>query len=194
LVRQGVTFLHRRSPFQTLESYQEALQHVKDVSPLLRARLYAGLAEVEGKLGMEQEARRSIGLAFDSFPSDVKNDPSALYVHFGQASLYLHEGLALLDLHKPEEALEALVKVDGLHPKMAVSERSRVDFLNQQALAAGQVKDLDQFSLYIEAAVTSAKALGSDLRLSEAWDIYRRTQGQWGNEQQIKELAELFKR
>lgn len=192
LVRKGVTFLHRKSPFQTLQSYREALQYSNDVSPLLRTRLYAGLAEVEGKLGLEEEARRSIGLAHDNFPDDPESDPTSLYTHFSRSSLFLHEGLALLDLYKPGEALQAFSKVDGLHPKMQVSERSRIDFLNQQAMAASLLGDLEVFTTYIEHAVKSSIVLGSDLRYSEAWDVYKRTRNAYPDESRVKTLAELF--
>lgn len=192
LVRQGVTFLHRRNPFKALESYQEASQYVNDISPLLRTRLYAALAEVQGKLSMEQDARRSVGQANESFSASSEDDPTSVYIHFSESSLYLHEGLALLDLHKPAEAMKAFMKVDGLRPRLIVSERSRVDFLNQQAMAAGQLRDLDQFKVYLENAVISARALGSELRLSEAWDVFKHTQSIWGNDPQINILAQIF--
>jgi tetratricopeptide (TPR) repeat protein/lambda repressor-like predicted transcriptional regulator len=192
LIRQGVVGLHRKRPYQTLESYKEALQFVDDVSPLIRTRLYASLCEVQGKLGMEQEARRNIGLAQESFPDDTTLDPASLYIHFSKSGLYLHEGLALLDLHKPGEALDTLLNIDGLHPKLAISERSRIDVLNQQALAAGGKGDLEQFHLYLEGAVTSAHKLGSDLRYSEAWDVYTRVQAIYPREPQVGSLNTLF--
>jgi transcriptional regulator with XRE-family HTH domain len=192
LVRQGVTFLYRKRPLQTLQSYQQALPVAEGLSPLLRARLYAGFAEVYGKLGEEQEARRNIGLAYEHFPEHTQQDPASLYVHFEHSSLFLHEGLALLDLHQPADAARALAQVDGIAPKLPVSERSRIDFLNQQATAAVIQNDLEQFSLYIEAAVKSALALGSDLRYSEAWDVYKSALSRWYHEPRMKALGELF--
>src|SRR5262249_6343667 len=141
-IRQGVVALHRKRPAQTLHLDLEAAQYASALSPLLRTRLYASLAEVQGKLGQEQEARKSINLAFENFPAHPDQDPVAHYIHFSQSGLFLHQGLALLDLHKPEEALNALLQVDGLNPKIVVSERSRIDFLNQQALASVALGDL----------------------------------------------------
>ncbi len=115
-----------------------------------------------------------------------------MYIHFSKSGLYLHEGLALLDLRKPGEALDAFLHIDGLHPKMEISERSRIDVLNQQAMAAGTKGDLEQFRLYMETAVISALKLGSDLRYSEAWDIYKHVQGIWGDEPQVQTLSYLF--
>ncbi len=194
LIRQGVTFLNRKRPYQTLEAYQQALQLADNVSPLVRTRLYAGLAEVHGKLQNEQEALRSIVLAQDSFPDDPQRDPASLYIHFPYSSVFLHEGLALLDLHRPGQAAKVLEQVDGLHPKMEISERSRIDLLNQQALAAGQQGDLDQFDKYMEEAITSAHRLGSELRLSEAWDIFIRMRDQWRYEPRIQSLGSFFAR
>lgn len=192
LVRQAVIFLHRKRPLQTLESYQQALPLIHRLSPLLRTRLYAGLAEVQGKLGQEQETLRSVALMYDAFPNNPETDATSLYIHFGRSSLFLHEGLALLDLHQPENASHALEKVDGLHPKMLVSERSRIDFLNQQAKAASMQGDLEKFSIYIDAAVTSALTLDSDLRYSEAWDVYKGIPQAWHHEPKVKALGTLF--
>ncbi len=192
LIRQGVTFLNRKRPYQTLEAYQQALLLADSVSPLVRTRLYAGLAEVHGKLQNEQEALSSIGLAHDSFPDGPLHDPASLYIHFPYSSVFLHEGLALLDLHQPEQATKALERVDGLYPKMEISERSRIDLLNQQALTAVQQGDLDRFSTYMNEAVTSARKLGSDLRVSEAWDIFTRMRDQWKYEPQMQSLRSLF--
>jgi len=192
LIRQGVTFLNRKRPHQTLDSYQQALPLVNTVSPLVRTRLYASLAEVHGKLQNEKDALRTIGLAHDNFPGDIERDPAAAYIHFPYASVFLHEGLALLDLHQPGQAAKALGQVDGLRPKMEISERSRIDLLNQQARAAGQQNDLEQFGLFIEEAVTSARRLGSDLRVSEAWDTFDRVRDQWKYEPRMQSLAGLF--
>jgi tetratricopeptide (TPR) repeat protein len=194
LIRQGVTYLNRKRPHQTLDSYQQALPLVDSVSPLVRTRLYAGLAEVQGKLQREQDALSSIGLAHDSFPGDTQHDPAATYIHFPYSSVFLHEGLALIDLHQPGQAVKALERVDGLHPKMDISERSRIDLLNQQALAVGQQGDLDQFDRYMQAAVTSARTLGSELRVSEAWDVFIRMRDQWKYEPRIQSLGGLFAR
>lgn len=194
LIRQGVTFLNRKRPYQTLETYQQALPQADNVSPLVRTRLYAGLAEVHGKLQNEQEALRSIGLAHDSFPGDPQRDPASLYIHFPYSSVFLHEGLALLDLHQPKQATKALERVDGLRPKMEISERSRIDLLNQQALTAGQQGDLDRFSEYMKEAVASARELGSELRVSEAWDVFTRMSDQWKYELRIQSLRSLFAR
>jgi tetratricopeptide (TPR) repeat protein len=192
LVRQGVSLLYKKRPHQTLSAYQEALLLEKDLSPLLRTRLHASLAEVHGKLQQEQEALTHIRLAHDSFPDDPEDDPASSYVHCDRSSIYLHQGLALLDLNQPADAARALEQIDGLKPKMPISERNRVDVLNQQALAAGQQRDLEVFSACIENAVTSARSIGSELRVSEAWDVYTRIFPQWRHETRIQALAGVF--
>lgn len=188
LIRQGVIGLRCKRPYQALDAYQEALRFVDRVSPLVRARLYANLCEVQGKLGMEQEARRSIGMAQESFPTHPATDPASLYIHFSKSGLYLHEGLALIDLHQPDAALNVLSNIDGLSPKLEISERSRIDVLNQQALAAGVSGKLEQFGSYLEGAVTSARKFGSDMLYSESWDVYTRVQTLYPHESKINSL------
>lgn len=192
LLRQGNVYLYLRSPWKTLTSYQEALPQIATVSPLVRTRMYAVMAEIQGKLGQEEDVRASMGAAYASFPTSMKDDPAAQYIHFSKSGLYLHEGLAFLNLHQGQLAARALEQVDGLQPKLPISERSRIDILIQQSWAASQVRDLDQFSVYLDAAVTSARKLSSDLMLSEAWDCYNR-QGYWAGEPKFKRLGDLFR-
>jgi tetratricopeptide (TPR) repeat protein len=192
LIRQGVSFLYKKRPHQTLRAYQEALSLEKALSPLLRTRLHAALAEVHGKLQHEQEALTHIGLAHDSFPDKPEHDPASPYVHFDRSSIYLHQGLALLDLNQPADATRTLEQIDGLKPKMPISERNRSDVLNQQALAAGQQHDLEAFSAYLENAVASARSIGSELRVSEAWDVYTRISPQWRHETRIQAIVSVF--
>lgn len=193
LLRTGNVYLYLRSPWKSLESYQEALPQIGTISPLVRTRLHAVLAEVQGKLGTEADVRASMGSAYDSFPSNTTNDPAARYIHFSESGLYLHEGLAFLSLHQGKQAAAALEHVNGLSPKLPISERSRIDILVQQSWAASQIGDLEMFTTHIDAAITSARKLGSDLFLSEAWECYSR-QGQWSNEKQFRSLGERFKR
>ena len=192
LLRMGNVYLYLRSPWKSLDAYQEALPYIESMSPLVRARLHAVMAEVQGKLGGETDVQNAIGSAYDSFPTSTEGDPAARYIHFSQSGLYLHEGLAYLNLHQGKVAAKALEQVDGLHPKLAISERSRIDILVQQSWAASQLHDLDQFAVYIKAAVRSAQKLGSDLMLSEAWNCCDR-QPQWTNEPAFRRLGELFR-
>jgi hypothetical protein len=53
--------------------------------------------------------------------------------------------------------------------------------------------NLEQSEDSLQAAVASAKALGSQLRRSESYDIYQQMQEKWPNEQRVKELADLFR-
>ena len=193
LLRRGNVYLYLRSPWRSLESYQEAIPQIEAISPLVRTRLHAVMAEIQGKLGTEQDVRTSIGAAYNTFPAaNAKNDPAARYIHFSESGLYLHEGLAHLNLHQGKQAAAALEHVDGLSPKIPISERSRIDILVQQSWAASQIDDLEMFTTHIGAAISAARKLGTELFLSEAWECYER-QGKWYKEPQFKHLGELFK-
>jgi transcriptional regulator with XRE-family HTH domain len=193
LLRQGNVYLYLRSPWRSLEAYQDALPLAGSISPLVRARLHAVMAEVQGKLGTEADVRASMGNAYNAFPTSTKNDPATRYIHFSESGLYLHEGLAFLSLHQGKQAAVALEHVNGLSPKLPISERSRIDILVQQSWAASQIGDLEMFITHMDAAIGSARRLGSDLFLSEAWECYSR-QGQWSRETQFKSLGEQFKK
>lgn len=191
LVREGVVYLYRKQPHKTLQALKRATPLKERVSPLLQARLASALAEAHGKVGHD-EAVQYMHTAYEVFPT--RTDTSAPpFLHFDQASLPLHEGLMLLDLGKYTDAEKAFNKIDGLHPKLPLSERSRIDVLNQQALVAFKLQKLEAFETFMSEAITSASTLRSDLRLSEAWVVYAQARLQWKQEPRIQQLAAKFR-
>jgi hypothetical protein len=61
-----------------------------------------------------------------------------------------------------------------------------------EGLCAQAKGDLEQFSLYLEASVAGAVKLNSDLRYTEAYEVYKIGRNRWGEEPQVKALAGLF--
>jgi hypothetical protein len=133
-----------KNPAQALQVYQKALPFVKNISPLLRSRVYQGLASAAARCGQEKEAERYLGLAHDTFPHDFENDPSFLYADSGLSVLHMYAGLTYLDLDQPENAWNALVQVDGLQPKIAIGEFTQLEFLNLQTRTAVAMGDQER--------------------------------------------------
>ncbi len=194
LKQQATIFLVGRHTEKALQKYQEALPLVTQVSPLLRSRVYLGLASAYARQGLQyrQEALRYLGMAGESFPVHPESDPNYLYTVCSFPVLHLYEALTFTDLQQPEDARAALMKVDGIQPKMHVPESTRIEFLNLQAKTAALLKDLEASRTYLQAGVEAASKSGHELWVSEAFDVYQYMYTIWPNEPQVKLLAELF--
>ena len=195
LKQQATMALIAKDPTQALHFYQKALPFIKHVSPLLRSRVYQGLASASARSGQEKEdAERYLGLAYDTFPADFENDPSFLYADSGLSVLHMYAGLTYLDLDQPEAAWDALAHVDGLHPTIAIGEFTQLEFLNLQTRVATAMGDQDRSRTYLEAAVKLANRLGSRYGRSEAYDNYQQMRLVWRGDQRVKALADLFRK
>src|SRR5260370_20920179 len=92
-------------------------------------------------------------MAGESFAVHPESDPNYLYTVCSFPVLHLYEALTFTDLQQPEDARAALMKVDGLQPKMHVPESTRIEFLNLHAKTAAYLKDLDTNRTYLQACV-----------------------------------------
>ena len=189
LIEEALTFWYRKRPSQTLATYQSALRLSKDVSPLLKGRLYVGLGEAYARVGQEQEALRYMGLAHDTFPDHPQDDPNFSYTHYDHYYLYLYEGLMYLKLGQPEHALRSYAR---LNTPLYASRKTEISGREAAALLA--VGDLDQCCMKVETAANLALSIDSDLRYSEALDIHQGMLIKWPHERQVLRLTELFQR
>jgi len=192
LIRQQDVFLFRNRPAQRLQTLLLATEHVKDISPLLRARIYSGLAEVYANLRQQQEALRYIGIARDTYQDNAENDPNYFYTHANQYMLYSDEGLTYLHLGKAWEAWQAFEHAKTFVPD-TVNPR-HAEILCWQALATSKAGDLERSCAYIQKAIKLASILGSDMYYSEADKAFQHMQTRWSSETKVKELVDLFQR
>jgi DNA-binding SARP family transcriptional activator len=193
-IHQASTYYYLDSPTQTLRTYQRALAHVNGVSPLLRSRVYIGLAGAYALCEHEQEALRFQGLAHEAFAEHSETQPRMNYLYggIGPSQLWLWGGLTHLDLDHPRDAWDAFASLDNPQASDPVPERVRLEIRNHQAETAIALRDLDLFCAYIEMGITGADALGSQKRRSEAVDIYKQALKVWSNEPRVKALRGLF--
>jgi DNA-binding SARP family transcriptional activator len=190
LIEEALTFWYRKRYAQTLTTYQQALHltdHIKEVSPIIKGRVYAGLAVAYAVRGQEQDALRYIGLASDTFPDRPEHDPHFSYTHYGHYYLHLYKGLMYTRLGQTENALAAYAHFQG--PEY-VSRRTEI--ANREAAALLALGDLERCNAKIEEAVALARSTDSDLRYSEAREIYQGMQVKWPHEQSVQALAGLF--
>jgi len=73
-------------------------------------------------------------------------------------------------------------------------ERVRFEILNNQALTALRLKELEKSCRYLTLAAMGAIALDSVRRYAEAYDIFEKMDVVWGEEAQVRTLKDIFKR
>lgn len=190
--QQATILLVDRKPLEALQAYQKALPLVHQVTPLLRSRVYLGLASACARCGQKQDALRYLGLAQENFPRHPEDDPNYLYTICDLPVLHLYEALTYTDLHQPGDAWNALMHVDGLHPKMSVPVSTRIEFVNLQARTAAELGNMELSRTYLLASVDAASDQGYNLWLAEAHDVYQEMLTIWPNEPQIQALGQLF--
>lgn len=188
----ALTFDYKDRPRKALETYESSLPLLNEASPLLRARMYAGLAYSYALYDQEQEALRCIKLAYESFPDDPDNDPTSLYADCGYFTIVLWDGLTRMDLNRFREADQAFAQIDGREPKIKVPERVRIEFLNYQAEAFIGLRDLERCCAYLEEAVQASLKLRSERRYTQASEVYQKMRQVWHNEPRVKALRDLF--
>ena len=188
LIRKALVYFYLKRSEQRLEAYQEAMQYSDKVSPLLRGRVYIGLAEAHSNLVQENEAMHFLDLAYAIFPQHPQEDPNFTYTHFKLPQGY--EGLMYLNLRQPDRAWKALMKVDQATPKAIVPDR--VELSLRQAKASVALGSLEHSYTYLDSAITSAVALNSTLRFNEAHEVYQHMKQVWPNERKVRDLNDLF--
>jgi transcriptional regulator with XRE-family HTH domain/tetratricopeptide (TPR) repeat protein len=198
LIRQANTLFYRntlsylRRHAQILETYQQAMQYIHDVLPLIRGRIYSGLASAQATLGQTQDALRHIGLAQEAFPEHPEDDPGFLYTYTTRYILHFNEALAHLSFGQPKQAEEALAKAATFVPN-EVSPRG-LELQNHRVIIAIASGNLDQSCAHFQTMVSSGFVLGSDLHQNEAHTTYEHMLTKWPREQRVKELADLFQK
>jgi hypothetical protein len=142
-----------------------------------------------------------LGVWMVSGEIDSTTDFSPLYALHERSTLILMDGRTYNDLGQMEDsretkkvqhgkALDSLMQIGS----MQISERMRLEFLNDRARVSFRLRDLEQCCTYLESAVTGALLLGSEQRYSEAREIYEMMTIVWSDEPRVKALRDLFKR
>lgn len=178
----------------TLQTYQEALPFIDQASPLMRSRIYLGLALSFAKCQQEQEANHYLGLAQNTFPEYPEGDPSFIYADCGLSSLNHYGGLIALEFNQPKKAWEIFAGVEKLKSKTVVPERTIIEIINCQAEAAIAQKEMELASNHVQVGVAGALRLQSEKRFHDTYAVYQRMRKVWPREQKVKQLEDLFRR
>ena len=98
-------------------------------------------------------------MAYEQFPAHQENEPDFLSTICRYATLILCEGLHHLSFGRPREAARVFAQIDGIHPKVSLPERIRLDLLNCQAETFFALEDLEQACTYLETSIHASVVL-----------------------------------
>jgi transcriptional regulator with XRE-family HTH domain len=188
----AISFDCMRQPGNVLHTYQRAFPHLDDISPLLRACIYADISGAHAQLGHEQDAYRFMGMAYEHFPQYPEQEPLYLRTICRHSSLIFWDALNHLLLQQPLKTEKIFERIDGLHPNSQNPERNRAEVLNYQVETFMALRKMDQACTYLETAVKAAKAVGSVRRFQETCTLFQQMNNLWRHEQQVQQLADLF--
>jgi tetratricopeptide (TPR) repeat protein len=193
LIRLAVTYDLGNRPRKALETYQLAHASIRDdLSPLVRGRLYAGLAAKSANCGEKQEALAYLGLAHETFPPHPEEALYAFLPSLGRYDLLFYDGLTQKHLGRYEEAWKRFVQLGQLHSRSGLPERTRVEFLTYAAETAVALRDMERCMLYLETAGKDSLQLGHDQRYAEACEVYKLARTVWPQEAKVVKLQDLF--
>jgi DNA-binding SARP family transcriptional activator len=191
----GVTFDYQKRPLRALETYQQAIPYLDQVSPLLHSRICALLAGAYAKVGQKQEAFDFLNEAYHTFPENPQSDISFRYADAGYFTLIIWNGAVHLDTQQPKQALEIFSQArESLSQKGVFPKRIQSELLLYQTRALTMLRDLEAASLYLIDAVKAAVALRSEMRYQQAYEIFSQLQMMWPHEPRVLSLREVFQR
>jgi transcriptional regulator with XRE-family HTH domain len=124
------SFIRKHSK-DALQAYKQPVSLLgKNVTPLLRGRTYAGIAEVYAMRGQFQEAMRAMGLAYEHYPMRPESDPAYPYLRSSRYSLYVFgDAQSRLLLGQPKEADKALIAMQKETNDPQIEPVTKLDML-----------------------------------------------------------------
>ncbi len=190
IIQLAIAQRYANQPKKALQSYQLALHHVNDISPLLQARVYVEASESLAVSGEEQGALKLLTKGYEVFPDNPQEDVSHLFADCGRYTLALYNGLTHCELGEYKAAWSGYETINS--EKADTPERIRLEIVNNQAVSAISMRDLDLAVKHITEGAVGAKRIDSSKRFDEAQNAYKLAKVVWPMEKLIKDLAPLF--
>lgn len=199
------TFYHAHCYADMLRSYEQAVHLINTapfsngIPPLLRCRIYAGLAGAYAKNGQVDAAQYNLKLLRDTFPAYLADSHIPLYANCSVHSLNLWEGSTLLDFGKLtqqpnyyQQAHTVFTKAEQFSLPLPIPERTRLEIITHQATIAIGLGNMEQFCEYIEKSADGNRVLSSQRRRRELIEVYAQGASVWPHEAAVQDLADML--
>lgn len=185
---------HRKLSIAARDAYHHAVSLLnEDVTPLLKGRTYAGLAEVYAMRKDLQDSMRAMGFAYEHYPMQPENDPAYTYLRASRYSLYVFgDAQSRLFLRQPVEADRALIDMQKETNDPQIEPITKLDLLYYQTEVHMQQEELEASRDILADAAILARELGSRLYFNKLAVQYHELLTCWPHETQVKALDEVF--
>lgn len=167
--------------------------------PKLISGVFCTLAIRQSIQKQSQQAMTSLRLSQEHFFSPADDGGPFVYLDHDRASLIFEDGIAHRQLGLQKQALDSFEQVidpNTLASKIPMSERTRIEVLNNQALALmkSPQRDREQTIKVWTAAIEEAKTLQSEQRFNEALRVYDLMETIWSGDKRIAGLRDMTTR
>jgi len=194
LLRLAVKFDYQSRWRKTLQTYQLVTPFVPQISPLLQAKFYLGIAGAYGYCNEKENARKMLAMGQNLFPAQPEKDKYYLAALTSKNTVALWTGLVQKYTNQYNEAVHTFSGVGQLQPQANLPEYNRIEFVNYAASVAIRQRDLEKSCIYLENAGNTALKIGHEQRYAETCDTYKQMRLVWENEPKVLALQELFSR
>lgn len=167
------------------EKANSLLGTIEKAPPILQSCIHS---ELVANLGFAQEKENVVALidrAREEFSAQPKDGSVSLWMYHSETTLVLNDGWAYFHLGMYQEAFDAFGQIANLP---STTETGRVEGLINQAMAAAELREMEQCIALWTAGIEGAKALGSTAWVNEAILVYRTLRRRWSQESQIIQL------
>ncbi|GER84184.1 hypothetical protein KTAU_28200 [Thermogemmatispora aurantia] len=179
---------HQGQGTVAIRAYRRALTFVDEekssISPALKGRIYAGLAEASALCGDRAGASQALDLAYQHYVAENGPRRYALYI-FGDVQTRLLLG----QIHEARSALEQAAREI---PPETLTGIYRVDFLYYQAALAHAQGDLEAECTFLVNGIYQARSIESRLYFHKFANSYQALKLQWKHEKRVTSLEEHF--
>jgi DNA-binding SARP family transcriptional activator len=190
----AVAFKYNQQQEEAFKTYLEALCYCDDqANPLIRSRVYAGMAAAFAGKGRKHEADLYIHLACELFPTHPELDPHFLSADHGPYMLAYYQGIMYLVLNQPQEALKAFESYQEALPVSAVPRRNQLEITNHKGRAAILSNNLEIYAECLQEGIEGALEIKSQKRLNELLGIFQEEiPGAWRDNASITKITEQY--
>ncbi len=190
----AVAFKYNQQQEEAFKTYLEALCYCDDqANPLIRSRVYAGVAAAFAGKGRKHEADLYIHLARELFPIHPELDPHFLSADHGPYMLAYYQGIMYLALNQSQEALKAFESYQETLPVSAVPRRNQLEITNHKGRAAILANNLEIYAQCLQEGIEGALEIKSQKRLNELLGIFQEEMpGAWRNNASITKITEQY--
>jgi DNA-binding SARP family transcriptional activator/tetratricopeptide (TPR) repeat protein len=190
----AVAFKYNQQQEEAFKTYLEALCYCDDqANPLIRSRVYAGVAAAFAGKGRKHEADLYMHLAYELFPIHPELDPHFLSADHGLYMLAYYQGIMYLVLNQPQEALKAFESYQEALPVIAVPQRNQLEITNHKGRAAILSNNLEIYAQCLQEGIEGALEIKSQKRLNELLGIFQEEIPEtWRNDASITKIVEQY--